>query len=128
MLGIHSAKGATYPGHSPQTWLPPQPALGLRARGEGEGLDHPGKAVSQRPWDRMGGTLEGRHRGGPRTERQTPETNKGTIPGTGEETEGPQRQAGELETPTERRERGDERKTPYSQREGNGTRSEEHTV
>lgn len=36
--------------------------------------------MSQRPWDRMGGTLEGRHRGGPRTERQTPETNKGDHP------------------------------------------------
>lgn len=63
----------------------------------------------------MGETVEGRHERGQRTERQTPETKEGTIPGTGEETEGPQRPTGKLETPTQRRERGGERQTPCSQ-------------
>lgn len=48
-------------GHSPQTWLPPQPAPGVRAGGEEAGLDHPGKVVRQRPWGRIGETEWARH-------------------------------------------------------------------
>lgn len=116
------------PGHSPQTWLPPQPALGVRAGGEGGGLDHPGKVASQRHWNRNGETGadtrggEGRYGSGQRTERQTRKTNKVTILGTGEETERPQRVTGALETRDCRE--GRERKR-YSARDSETVRGQE---
>lgn len=92
--------------------------LGERSEG---GLGHPGKVASQRPGDRTRETERVRHqrwRGGKQKRaenRETPETNKVTMLGTGEEKEGPQRQTGELETPTEREEKNREEETLQSE-------------